>query len=112
MTSPDRDAAPADWRMRRFSCDHWGDLPGQVWSNFVHDTDELVVVVGGDVELEIAGVIRRRRAGQTALIPAGVRHTARNLGTAEWRRLYGYRRTNSSRSWADSERRDQGTEEP
>ncbi len=91
MTTPvDRNAVAADWRMRGFSCGLWIDPPGQVWAGFVHDTDEVVMVVEGEVEFEIAGVIHRPRAGDELLIPAGARHTVRNLGTTESRWLYGY----------------------
>src|SRR5579862_7679623 len=38
--------------------------PGQVWADFVHDTDEVVMVVEGQVEFEIAGVTHRPRAGE------------------------------------------------
>jgi quercetin dioxygenase-like cupin family protein len=86
----DRDAVAADWRIRGFSCGLWVDPPGQVWADFVHDTDEIVMVVEGEVEFEIAGVIHRPRAGEELLIPAGARHTVRNLGRTESRWLYGY----------------------
>lgn len=68
----------------------------RVWGDFVHDTDEVVMVVEGEVELEIAGVTHRPRAGKELLIPAGARHTVGNLGTTESRWLYGYGRGKAS----------------
>ena len=56
MATPvDQDTVSADWRLRGFSCGLWVDPPGQVWADFVHDTDEIVMVVEGEVEFEIEG---------------------------------------------------------
>lgn len=97
MTTPaDRNAVAADWRMRGFSCGLWVDPPGQMWADFVHDTNEVVMVVEREVEFEIAPVTHRPQASEELLIPAGARRTVRNLGTAESRRLYGYGREKAS----------------
>ena len=88
----DRSAIEQSWKERGFSCGLWVDPPGQVWSDYVHETDELVVVVEGDVEFEIDGKAHRPSPGEELLIPAHARHTVRNLGRGESRWLYGYRR--------------------
>ncbi len=88
----DQGAIARSWRGRGFSCGLWVDPPGQVWSDYVHDTDELVMVVEGDVEFEIDGKAHRPSRGEELLIPARARHTVRNLGRGESRWLYGYRR--------------------
>jgi mannose-6-phosphate isomerase-like protein (cupin superfamily) len=88
----DRSAAERDWRERGFSCGLWVDPPGQVWADYVHGVDELVMVVEGEVEFEIEGQIHRPSPGRELLIPARARHTVRNLGRSESRWLYGYRR--------------------
>ncbi len=75
----DQEAVARAWRERGFSCGLWVDPPGQVWADYVHDVDELVMVVEGEVELEIEGKVHR---------PAPVR----NVGRGESRWLYGYRR--------------------
>ena len=49
------DKVRQDWRARGFSCDLWTDPPGQVWNNFVHPTDELVIVLEGEMEFELEG---------------------------------------------------------
>ncbi len=93
MTGPvDRGAVAANWQQRGFSCALWVDPPGQVWADYVHDADELVMLVTGDVEFEIGGVTHRLSAGEELLIPAGARHTVRNVGATESRWLYGYQR--------------------
>ncbi len=81
-----------DWDRCGFSCDVWVDPPGQRWEDYVHTTDERVMVVEGEVEFEIAGVCHRPPPGVTLLIPAGALHSVRNLGAGQARWLYGYRR--------------------
>jgi quercetin dioxygenase-like cupin family protein len=88
----DRDAVARAWCERGFSCGLWVDPPGQVWADYVHDADELVMVVEGNVELEIEGNAHRPALGEEVFIPVRARHTVRNLGRGESRWLYGYRR--------------------
>ncbi len=88
---PDVKEVEARWRADGYSCDLWVDSPGQVWSNFVHDVDEMVAVVEGVLEMTVAGEICRMEAGDEVFIPARAVHTVKNVGgtTARW--LYGYR---------------------
>jgi mannose-6-phosphate isomerase-like protein (cupin superfamily) len=88
----ERSAVERSWRERGFSCGLWIDPPGQVWADYVHEVDELVMVVEGEVEFEIDGRAHRPSPGEELLIPARARHTVRNLGRSESRWLYGYRR--------------------
>lgn len=69
----------------------WTDPPGQVWEDYTHSVDELVMVLDGEVEFEIGGEINRPAVGVELFIPAGILHSVRNRGsgTAHW--LYGYR---------------------
>jgi mannose-6-phosphate isomerase-like protein (cupin superfamily) len=91
MATVDQKAVEKDWNARGFSCDLWIDAPGRVWRNFIHETDELVMLVEGEEEFEMNGQIHRLEIGQELLIPAGTYHTARNVGrtTSKW--LYGYK---------------------
>jgi len=91
----DRAKVKRDWRARGFSCGLWTDPPGQVWRNYVHDVDELFVVVAGAIELEMQGRAFRPGIGGEVLIPAGVVHTVRNVGSNIARWLYGYRKETS-----------------
>ena len=88
----DTNAVAADWRARGFSCEVWTDRPGQVWADFVHEVDELVMAVDGEVEFEFGGKTCRPAPGEELLIPAGVSHTVRNVGASTSHWLYGYRR--------------------
>jgi quercetin dioxygenase-like cupin family protein len=80
------------WAAQGFGCELWTDAPGQRWEDFVHDRDERVMVLDGELEFEIDGRIQRPAAGQALLIPAGARHSVRNVGGTVARWLYGYRR--------------------
>jgi mannose-6-phosphate isomerase-like protein (cupin superfamily) len=88
----DRDEVARDWKSRGFSCDLWTDPPGQRWEDFVHGADELVMLVEGEIEMEIGGRVSVLAVGEEVLVPASTRHSVRNTGgtTARW--LYGYRR--------------------
>jgi quercetin dioxygenase-like cupin family protein len=92
MSSIDRDVIAAAWAKQGFGCDLWIDPPGRRWEDLTHATDELVVVLEGQMEFEIAGQVCHPEIGTEILIPAGAVHSARNIGgtTACW--LYGYRR--------------------
>lgn len=88
----DLEAVQRDWQERGFSCGLWTDPPGQVWENYVHDADELFMVVEGEVQLEVKGRTHRPAVGEEILIPAKARHSVRNLGETTARWLYGYKR--------------------
>jgi quercetin dioxygenase-like cupin family protein len=92
MSGVNRENVAVDWAARGFTCGLWVDPPGQRWEGFVHDTDELVIVVEGEMEFEIEGRVHRPGIGEELLIPARAMHSARNIGgtTARW--LYGYQR--------------------
>jgi len=80
-----------DWRQRGFSCALWTDPPGQVWADFVHPVDELLLLIDGEIELSLAVRTWRPARGEEVFIPAGMPHTVRNVGGTASRWLYGYR---------------------
>ena len=83
---------PQAWAERGFSCTVWTDPPGQVWANFVHEVDELVTLVEGEIELSFQGQTLRPCIGEEVFIPAGARHTVRNIGATTNRWCFGYKR--------------------
>jgi uncharacterized cupin superfamily protein len=91
VNSPDRESVARDWRARGFSCNVWSDPPGQVWADFVHASDELVMLIEGEIELRFAGRVLWPAPGEELLIPAGLAHTVINIGAGRNRWLYGYR---------------------
>ncbi len=92
MASIDREQVAADWAKRGFGCDLWIDSPGRRWEDFTHATDELVVVLEGEMEFEVAGQVCHPVIGEELLIPAGAIPSARNIGATTARWLYGYKR--------------------
>jgi quercetin dioxygenase-like cupin family protein len=86
----DHDSVAADWRARGYSCGLFVDPPGQCWEDFVHAVDEVVTVVDGRLELEVAGSVVVADPGDEVFIPARATHSVRNIndGTSRW--LYGY----------------------
>ncbi|MBL8251380.1 MAG: cupin domain-containing protein [Candidatus Competibacter sp.] len=79
------------WNARGFSCGLWVDPPGQVWADFSHETDELLMLFEGKIELSLAERTGRPAVGEEIFIPARGSHTVRNVGGVTGRWLYGYR---------------------
>lgn len=73
-----------------FTFDEFNDPPGRVWADFVHEDDEFVVVVKGEIEIEVDQAKAHCVAGDLVLIPAGARHTLKtsSRGPSKW--FYGY----------------------
>lgn len=81
-----------NWNLRGFSFGIWTDPPGQVWEDYIHDTDELFMALEGKIELEIAGKACLLKHGEEILIPANTYHSVRNKGNTALRWLYGYQK--------------------
>ena len=63
-----------DWNLRGYSFGIFKDPPGQVWADFVHKTDELVVLAEGEIEIEIEGKSQQPPIGKEVFIPAKAKH--------------------------------------
>ena len=74
------DQIKEDWNSRGYSFGVFRDPPGQVWADFVHKVDELVVLAEGEIEVEIESTAQRPRIGEEVFIPANAVHTVRNVG--------------------------------
>jgi quercetin dioxygenase-like cupin family protein len=88
---PDRAKIAKDWTARGFNCDLWVDPPGQVWQDYVHSTDELLMLIEGALELEMQGKTFCPVIGEEIIIPAHTPHSVRNIGDTTARWLYGYK---------------------
>ena len=64
MTSIIADKIKQEWNSRGYSFGIFRDHPGQVWADFVHSTDELVVLAEGEIEVEIEGNVQRPQTGR------------------------------------------------
>lgn len=93
INSPiDRSNVAQDWDARGFSCALRIDHTEREWSYRAHETDELFMMISGELELELEGRWTRPSVGEEICIPAGTPHTIRNVRgkTAHW--LYGQQR--------------------
>ena len=90
-TRIDLETVRADWAAQGFSMEVWIDPPSQVWRDFHHDVDAIVLLVVGESVIEVQGRTVRMLPGDEQMIPAGVRHTVRNCGTGPARWLHGFR---------------------
>jgi quercetin dioxygenase-like cupin family protein len=59
-----------NWNSRGYSFGVFRDPPGQIWADFVHRTDELVVLAEGEIEVEVEGKAERFQIGGMVFIPA------------------------------------------
>ena len=82
------DAVKADFP--GFSFETFRDPQGQIWKDFVHDTDEFVVVADGRMEIVVAGKKGQCEPGDLVCTPAGASHTLTTTseGGSVWH--YGY----------------------
>lgn len=92
VSHPNARAAIAEaWKRQGYDCQLWIDEPGREWLNFVHPADEMVVLLEGDLEVEVAGQRARLKPGDEVFIPAGARHSVFNRGATTARWLFGYK---------------------
>src|SRR5438445_11315328 len=96
----DREKIEMEWKARGFSCDLWVDPPGQVWEDYVHSTDELLMLMEGKLELECRGKAFRRPIGEKALSQAKPTPTSRTSAGPPARGSYGIKPgDNASTIW-------------
>jgi cupin 2 domain-containing protein len=81
----------SEWEKRGFSFGIWIDPPGQIWEDYVHSVDELLMLAEGKIELSFLGKTFCPKIGEEVLIPAGATHTVRNNGKTTNRWYYGYK---------------------
>ena len=70
MTTIIPDLIKQNWHSRGYSFGVFCDPPGQEWADFVHRTNELVVLAEGEIEVEIEGQAKRLQIGEMVFIPA------------------------------------------
>lgn len=80
----------ASWLMQGFSFGIFRDSPGQEWNDFVHDTDEFVVVAEGELTIRVGAETANCEAGDLVRIPRGSVHSLKTTsqGGSVW--FYGY----------------------
>lgn len=91
-TSPDVEAVKEKWTSRGFSCEVESAPPGFVCRDFVHDTDELVMPLEGEIEIDLPNETTHLCRGEEFVVPGEVVHTLRAVGGGRSTWLYGYER--------------------
>ena len=81
MTTVIPDLIKQNWHSRGYSFGVFRDPPGHVWADFVHQTDELVVLAEGEIEVEIEGKAERPKIGEEVFIPANAVHSYSIVGS-------------------------------
>ena len=64
--------------------------PGYVAPRHTHPGEEIIYVIEGSLEYEIAGKVARVKAGDVLFVPAGAIHTAKNVGSGNGAELATY----------------------
>lgn len=92
----DRSTVAKNWHARGFSCGVWVDHAGREWKETTLETEELFMVMSGEIELEMEGMRVKISVGEEIHMQSGISYTIRNTGgtTARW--LYGRKRTPSA----------------
>ncbi len=76
----------------------WIDHAGREWSYEAKNTDELFMLMSGELELEMEGRSLRPSVGEEIRILTGNPHTIRNIGKQTGRWLYGQQREMTSQT--------------
>ena len=82
-----------DWRERGYSCRMWTAFPGQAWNDYAYDVDTLIMLLDGDVEIEVEGQRITPEPGAEIPVPAGARHSVRANGADMARLFFGRRKS-------------------
>ena len=67
MTTIIPELVKQNWHSRGYSFGVFRDRPGQVWADFVHQTDELVFLAEGEIEVKIEGKLHKPKIGEKCL---------------------------------------------
>jgi quercetin dioxygenase-like cupin family protein len=79
-----------DWEVEGFSFGVFRDPQGQAWNDFVHDSDEYVLVAEGEMAITVGGERFEAAAGDLVRIPRDAFHSLRTLSASGSVWLYGY----------------------
>lgn len=86
----DQEQVRRDWADEGFNFGVFRDPPGQEWNDFVHDSDEYLVVAAGAMEVRVGAQCFEAAPGDLVRIPRNTLHSLRTLSAAGSVWLYGY----------------------
>lgn len=82
----------SEWQKQGFSFGIFQDVAGQEWNDFVHQTDEYVVVAEGALTISVGAETANCEAGDLVRIPRGVAHSLKTTSQSGSIWYYGYGR--------------------
>lgn len=93
-------AEDTDGQLVRFN---WRSVPGGVITEHVHPhQEERFIITAGEAHFTLDGEERVARAGETIVVPAGVRHSEGNPGSAEIQAVVELRPALRSKQWHEA----------
>ncbi|NRB17778.1 MAG: cupin domain-containing protein [Rhodobacteraceae bacterium] len=78
------------WLQEGFDFGIFRDQPGQEWNDFVHDTDEFVVVAEGELTIRVGAETAECKAGDLVCVPRGAVHSLKTTSQNGSVWFYGY----------------------
>lgn len=80
----------AAWEKQGFSFGIFRDVYGQEWNDFIHNTDEFVVVAAGRLSITVGFETADCEAGDLVRIPRGSLHSLKTTSQNGSVWFYGY----------------------
>jgi quercetin dioxygenase-like cupin family protein len=81
----------------------WRSVPGGIITERVHPhQEERFIVTAGEAHFTLDGQERVARAGETVIVPAGVRHSEGNHGRADIEAIVELRPARHTRQWHEA----------
>jgi quercetin dioxygenase-like cupin family protein len=82
---------------------NWRSVPGGVITEHIHPRqEERFIITAGDAYFTLDGEERVARAGETIIVPAGVRHSEGNPGPGEVRAVVELRPALRTKQWHEA----------
>jgi len=78
------------WRLEGFDFGIFRDPPEQEWNDFVHATDEYVLVAEGELNISVGSDMATCLPGDLVRIPKGVHHSLQTTSSSGSVWFYGY----------------------
>ncbi|NKB50777.1 MAG: cupin domain-containing protein [Rhizobiaceae bacterium] len=78
------------WRQEGFDFGIFRDPPGQEWNDFVHGTDEYVLVAQGNLTISVGIESADCQPGDLVRIPRGISHSLKTTSPSGSVWFYGY----------------------
>lgn len=86
----DKSRVETDWNARGYTCDWMMDSTGREWRDCRHQSNAVLAVVDGTLEVIVNGVKSVLQPGDEMTVPKGALHHLKNVDPTTSRWLYGF----------------------